>query len=150
MRFQTATRDVLTVNTAVSKQAEEYMESFHALLDEQAELELVYENGAVEPQKLPHELVEILARVVESVAKGGSVTVGTMPKELTTTAAAGMLDVSRPTLMKLINRGEVPAHKVGTHTRLRTEDVLQAKQERLRERREAFEELRDLEDNLGL
>src|SRR5690625_7147786 len=79
----------LPIDLTVSQQAERYADSFHALVEDHANLELIHEGRAGEPEKLPRELVKILARVVEAVAKGGTVSIGTMPKELTTTAAAG-------------------------------------------------------------
>ena len=84
------------------------------------------------------------------LAEGGTVTVGSMPKELTTTTAAEVLDISRPTLMKMIERGEIQAHKVGSHTRLRTADVMAAQQERVDRQMQSFNELRQIERDLGL
>ncbi|SFA84995.1 DNA binding domain-containing protein, excisionase family [Amycolatopsis marina] len=95
---------------------------------------------------LPPELSAIVGRILRVVAAGGTVTVGAMPEELTTTTAAKQLGVSRPTLMKMIKAGEITAHKVGTHTRLRTADVLQFQRQRQQRRRAAFDELRALED----
>lgn len=74
-------------------------------------------------------------------------TVTATPPEVTTSTAAAMLGVSRPTLMKLVKNGEIPAHKVGTHTRLRTDDVLTAKRERRERERAAYRELLELEDD---
>ncbi len=99
---------------------------------------------------VPQELASILTEVMRIVAAGGTVTLGSIPDELTTTNAADMLDISRPTLMKLIQSREIPAHKVGSHTRLRAGDVL-AYRERMREQqRAAFRELRAFEDDEGL
>ncbi|MFC6009957.1 helix-turn-helix domain-containing protein [Nocardia lasii] len=99
---------------------------------------------------VPAELAEILAKVVRTVAAGGTVTIGSMPDELTTSSAADLLGISRPTLMKLVREGQIAAHKVGTHTRLATTDVL-AYQDRLRQRqRAALQELRDFEEAEGL
>ncbi len=100
-----------------------------------------------EPIELPGELSAVLSRILHGMAQGHTITIGTMPEELTTTAAAKLVGVSRPTLMKMIKDGEVPAHKVGTHTRLRTSDVLRLQQERQQSRRRAFDELRALEDD---
>ncbi|MFE5705221.1 helix-turn-helix domain-containing protein [Rhodococcus koreensis] len=114
----------------------------------------VEQAGAVDPGSLesvvPPELARILTAVVAVVAAGGTVTIGSVPSEVTTTTAAQMLDISRPTLMKLIGEGEIPAHKVGTHTRLKSSDVI-AYQERLRAtQRAAFDDLRAFEDAEGM
>jgi excisionase family DNA binding protein len=104
---------------------------------------------AGEETPLPAELSAILETVVESVAVGGSVSVSVMPAELTTTMAASLLGISRPTLMKMISREEIPARLVGTHHRLAVRDVLEAKRSRLEAQRQAFEELRELEAQLN-
>ncbi|MFC0451437.1 helix-turn-helix domain-containing protein [Rhodococcus jostii] len=114
----------------------------------------VEQAGAVDPRNLesavPPELARILTAVVAVVAAGGTVTIGSVPSEVTTTTAAQMLDISRPTLMKLIGEGEIPAHKVGSHTRLKSSDVI-AYQERLRDaQRVAFDDLRAFEDAEGM
>jgi len=103
------------------------------------------EGGSVVP--VPNELSEIIAQVVQAVARGHAVTVNAMPTELTTTAAAQLLGVSRPTLMRKVNAGEIPSHKVGSHTRLRTADVLEEQQARRQRQLAAFHELRALEDD---
>ena len=114
----------------------------------------VEQAGSVDPVSLesavPPELARILTAVVAVVAAGGTVTIGSVPSEVTTTTAAQMLDISRPTLMKLVSEGEIPAHKVGTHTRLKSTDVI-AYQERLRDtQRAAFDDLRAFEDSEGM
>jgi excisionase family DNA binding protein len=60
---------------------------------------------------------------------------------LTTTTAAEQIGVSRPTLMKIVAAGELPTHKVGSHTRLRTVDVLSYIEERRRRRVDAAAEI---------
>lgn len=94
----------------------------------------------------PAELSRLITAVVDAVAAGGTVTVGAMPEELTTTAAAELLGVSRPTLMKLVASGELPFRRVGTHTRLRAADVVAFRRERLARQRRAYEELLAAED----
>ncbi|WP_278315027.1 helix-turn-helix domain-containing protein [Lolliginicoccus levis] len=107
-----------------------------------------FSDGASIP--LPPELAHIVGQVVAAMSRGGTITIGTIPEELTTTTAATMLGISRPTLMKLIERGELPAHKVGSHTRLSSKDVLARQEQQRQAQLRAFEELRDLEDTLGL
>ena len=44
--------------------------------------------------------------------------------ELTTVQAADILNVSRPFLINLLNEQKIPHQKVGTHRRIRMEDVM--------------------------
>jgi excisionase family DNA binding protein len=97
---------------------------------------------------VPTDLVVIIGRVLEVMASGGTVMIGSLPAELTSTVAAEQLGISRPTLMRMIRDGEISAHKVGTHHRLKAADVLAFRRERLERQRMALEELRALEDEL--
>ncbi|GAA5068200.1 helix-turn-helix domain-containing protein [Nocardia callitridis] len=99
---------------------------------------------------LPAELSSILSMILDLLGDGRTVTVGSMPNEVTTTVAAKMLGISRPTLMKLIDAGSLPAHKVGTHTRLLSKDVFAHKDSQRETQRAAFAQLRELEDELGV
>ena len=94
---------------------------------------------------LPREVGVILQHVLSAMARGEAVTVTTMPEELTTTTAAEILGVSRPTLSQMAKRGEIPSHKVGSHTRFASKDVFGALRARRERERAAFAELRDLE-----
>lgn len=96
---------------------------------------------------LPEELGKLVQQVLQGVASGAGVTVTSIPEELTTSAAAAMLGISRPTLMKKISAGEIPAYKVGSHTRLKASDVMEARSQRRQREREAFDELRRLLDD---
>ncbi|MDR1187787.1 MAG: excisionase family DNA-binding protein [Bifidobacteriaceae bacterium] len=98
--------------------------------------------------RVPQELARMLRRVVEAVAEGGKVSIADLPLDLTTTEAARQLGVSRPTLMKLIDSGQLAAHKVGSHRRIRTEDLLTLRHAQLEAQRHAFDELLELEAEL--
>ena len=133
-------RSVLVTNPAERRQAADVLDALNGHP----------ERLIVEPdrQPLPAELAVIISRVVEVMANGGTITIGSLPQELSTNVAAEQLGVSRPTLMKMIRAGEIPAHKVGSHHRLNATDVLAAKRARLERQRRAFDELRQVEDEL--
>jgi excisionase family DNA binding protein len=89
-----------------------------------------------------------LVHVLRGLARG-RVSVTTLPEELTTTVAAELVGVSRPTLMKLVRAGELPSRQVGSHTRLRTSDVLALRRKRAHDRLEALDALRELDEEFG-
>lgn len=100
-------------------------------------------------RRLPPELADVLSTVIETLARGGSITIGSLPEELTTSVAAAQLGVSRPTLMKLIRSGELRAHMVGSHHRVKLADVREFQRQRLEAQKAAFTDLRDLLDENG-
>lgn len=61
--------------------------------------------------------------------------------ELTTVQAAEVLNVSRPYLLKLLDQKAIPHRKVGTHRRIRMEDVMNYKNAIDREREKVLEQL---------
>ncbi|MBF4636208.1 excisionase family DNA-binding protein [Agreia pratensis] len=98
---------------------------------------------------LPNELSRALVFAIQGMTQG-NVTMRAMPEELTTSTAAGILGVSRPTLMKLISEGEMQATKVGSHHRLNVHDVLALRDRREQARKVAFDELRQIDADLDL
>ncbi|SNU01891.1 DNA binding domain-containing protein, excisionase family [Ruaniaceae bacterium KH17] len=95
--------------------------------------------------ELGEELSRFILDVVARVAQGGSVAIQTVPEVLTTSTAARMLGVSRPTLMKLIKKGDLPATMVGTHHRVLHTDLVKLREVREAERHAAIESLLELE-----
>jgi excisionase family DNA binding protein len=91
--------------------------------------------------QLSPRLSAFLMNIIESAATEGSLSTSSLPKELTTTVAAQVLGVSRPTLMKMISRGDLAVKKVGSHTRLAREDVLAFNLHRRQEQAEAVQRL---------
>lgn len=92
--------------------------------------------------EVPEALSSLLVHVIERAALGGTMHIRSMPEELTTTVAAELLGVSRPTLMKMIQAKEINSRAVGSHHRLRSQDVIAARDARNAARRDALKRLR--------
>lgn len=88
----------------------------------------VKEAGQEQPIELPAGAVAILMEVLEAMAAGRGVTVIPENAELTTVEAAGILNVSRPFLIKLLDEKVIPHRLVGKHRRIMIDDLMAYKE----------------------
>jgi len=99
------------------------------------------------------ELDKAACEAVRSTLKviaGGKLAGGSDPW-LTTGQAAEELGVSRRTLTRILDRGEIPYERYGTgHRRLRMSDVLRYRDAESARRKEALENLREISYKGGL
>src|ERR1035437_7297516 len=86
---------------------------------------------------LPGEVFEVLREVVAALSQGLAITVAPHQTVLTTSEAARLLGVSRPTMLRLLESGEIPSDKPVRHRRVRLAALL-AYQQRSRRGRAAL------------
>lgn len=97
--------------------------------------------GREETIELPRQAVALLVQLLEAMGAGRAVAVAAQDGELTSQQAADILNVSRPFLIRLLEEGTIPFRRVGTHRRVRLEDVLRYKEATDAERRKVLDEL---------
>jgi len=100
--------------------------------------------------EVPRSALPALARVLESFAKGESVTVLPAYAELTTQQAADVLNVSRPFMIGLLTSGQIDYRTVGTHRRIKTTSLLRYMREDDARRGAAADALTTEAHQLGL
>ncbi|MDO3621013.1 helix-turn-helix domain-containing protein [Ralstonia pseudosolanacearum] len=98
-------------------------------------------SGRVRSVQMPAAALQLLQDVLDQIEKGCAVSVVPVHAELTTQEAAQMLGVSRPFLVQMLEKGDIPFHKIGTHRRVRYRDVVDYKKRLDTQRREALEAL---------
>ncbi len=94
-----------------------------------------------ETLQLPAPAVKMLVRILEEMARGNAITLIPVHAELTTQEAADMLNISRPSLIQLLDEGKIEYRKVGTHRRVRFDALMAYKRQADAERRAALTEL---------
>lgn len=90
---------------------------------------------------IPHDIFDALVYVAEALSAGKGVTVAPTDSQLTTQQAADYLGISRPTLIKLLESGQIPFTTVGRHRRVLLADIAAYDQESRAERRAALAEM---------
>lgn len=99
---------------------------------------------------LPRQAIELLRNILTEMAQGNAVSIMPLHAELTTQEAANILNVSRPHLVKLLEEGQIEFAKVGTHRRIRFQDLMAYKQRRDQESSTAMQELVDQAQDLDM
>ena len=99
---------------------------------------------------LPRSVSRLLTHVLAEMAAGNAVTMIPIHAEMTTQEAADFLNVSRPYLIQVLEKGELPFHKVGTHRRVRFADVERYKAAVQANRSNALDELVRQSQELGM
>lgn len=105
-------------------------------------------NGEVVP--LPDSVFKVLQQVVRMMSQGSAISLVRVDHELTTQEAANLLNISRPSLIKLLDDGKLPYHRTGTHRRIKYGDLMAYRDQRAAETRQALRELVELSEEAGL
>ena len=100
--------------------------------------------------ELPAALFDHLTRIVRLMREKRTIMLVPEDEEYTTQAAADYLGVSRQHLVDLLEEGEIPFYKVGTHRRVKFRDLADYEKRRDSGRRQALRNLADAVDEAGL
>lgn len=100
--------------------------------------------------KLPPKMLRLFADLLGSLAQGHAVAIMHKERYVTTQEAAMFLNVSRPYVVKILDDGKIPHHKVGTHRRIKFEDVVAYKDQRKSVAHSALQELTDQAQELDM
>lgn len=99
---------------------------------------------------LPAIAFQMLEMILEELAQGRAVALAPIDREISTQKAADLLNVSRPYLIKLLESGQIPFRKVGSHRRVRLGDLLEYKMRMDADADRAYAELVQQAQVLGM
>ena len=103
-----------------------------------------------ESLELPPLVSRLLMDILGETAAGRAVSLAAVAPEITTQEAAGLLNVSRPFVVGMIDKGILPARLVGNQRRLPLADVLAYKADNRARRRASLDEMARMDQELGL
>jgi excisionase family DNA binding protein len=117
-------------------------------LEELARARLVGPDGS--EIDIPDELYGVLLDVVTALSRGLAISIAPHHTMLTTQEAADLLNISRPTLVRLLTDGEVPYAMRGRHRRVMLRDILEYRDRARRERRQTLDRMAAEAEDDGL
>lgn len=117
---------------------------------EDVEFDISAKSGDKTHVTLPTSALKLLAEMLTEMGNGNMITLTPIHAELTTQEAAQILNVSRPFLVSLLESGKIPFSKVGTHRRVRYQDLMDYKQSNESERSDALDKLTQLSQELNM
>ena len=120
------------VHLPTAQEAEEAKITSRALSkyahNERLHLKIASNNNESEDLILPGYALNLLLTMLTEMSKGNAITVMPIHAELSTQETAELLNISRPHLVDLLEQGNIPFRKVGTHRRILANDVFDYKQ----------------------
>jgi excisionase family DNA binding protein len=144
----------VTPTKSEAQLAQETSRRLTALLHEEVgseyRLQLLDNDQASETLTVPGAAMHLFVYLLAEMAKGHAVTLIPIHTVLTTQQAADLLNVSRPFLVQLLEKGEIPFHKVGAHRRVRFSDLMAYKQKIHTNRLRVLDELAEEGQRLHL
>lgn len=100
--------------------------------------------------KIPLKALKLLAVILKATSQGKPISIVPIATEITTQAAAEILGCSRPYLISMLEKGEIPFTKVGKHRRIKYEDVLIYKKKNKTKQKNLLIEMMRVDEELGL
>lgn len=136
--------------SAIARESGRALSAYLQTKAETQQIELGSEQGTAHAISVPVPALRLLVDILTEIGKGNAVSVIPIHAEMTTQEAADLLNVSRPYLVQLLEKGEIPFHKTGTHRRVRYQDVIDYKNQIDTARRATLEELAAQAQELGM
>jgi len=99
---------------------------------------------------LPDPIFSVLVKVIQEVRHGKAVVLMPADETFTTQAAANLLGMSRQYFVTLLESGEIPFHRVGSHRRVHFKDLREYAAKRDAKRRAGLKHLFDEVNKAGL
>jgi len=126
-------------------EAEQLRELLH-VLDDHGTVLMTDDGRQVE---VPPTAMVALSRAVEYLASGEPVLIFPADAELSTGEAADILTFSRQYLVRLLDEGQIPYRREGSHRRLLLRDVIRYREKRILEQQEALRDMIQLSEEIG-
>ncbi|MAM86416.1 MAG: DNA-binding protein [unclassified Hahellaceae] len=134
----------------IAKASSQELSAFISTKSVTQRLSITDEDGVAHKVDLPVSALRLLVNVLTELGDGHTVKLVPVHSELTTQEGADLLNMSRPTFIKLLDEGSIPFSYVGNRRKVRFMDVRNYQEQLEAQRLATLEELSALDQELGL
>jgi len=119
---KTSKRDQKIAKAQAAKVTEASSEIFHST----SNIVSLQIEGYKQQLEIPRSAILLFLKIMDRMAAGDSfaLLLANNEEDISTQQAADILGVSRPHVVSLLEKGEIPFHKVGTHRRIQMKDLI--------------------------
>ena len=135
---------------ALAKMSSQELSAIVEAAGQAQRFEVISNDGKSHQVVIPSSALKLLVEVLTQLGQGNSVNIIPVHAELTTQEAADILNMSRPTFIKLLDNQEIPYTRKGNRRKVAFADVMKYKNTLDRKRLEALDELSALDQELGM
>jgi excisionase family DNA binding protein len=121
-----------------------------ARIGQEASIDLQTILAAQPTVRIPAAAARLLVQILDEMSRGNAVKIVPVHAELTTQEAADLLNVSRPTLIQMLDQGLISYRKVGTHRRIPFVRAMEYKKNLESQRYATLAELVAYDQEIGL
>lgn len=113
-------------------------------------INVVDKQGQAHEVMIPASALNLMIEVLTQLGQGNSVSITPIHAELTTQEGADMLNMSRPTFIKLLDSKEIPFTRTGNRRKVAFADLIEYKEQLEKRRLASLDELSQLDQDLGM
>jgi excisionase family DNA binding protein len=144
------TKSATRLTPQMREQLEQTLERLRECVRQGEPIKLAFNGTAVTEAALPAATVEVLQQALTLERQGKRFMLVAEDEEVSPERAAELLHISRPTLLKKLDGGELPFHYVGTHRRITMADLMEYKRQRQEQGKVALQTMVELAEDMGL
>ena len=139
-----------TLNPQLREQLEQMLQHLRECVTQGKPVKLAMSGKRAREIALPMATVEVLQQALTLEQQGKRFMLVAEDAEVSPERAAELLHISRPTLLKRLDAGELPFHYVGTHRRITLADLMEYKRHRQIKGEAALQRMTELAEEMGL
>lgn len=134
----------------IAKISSQELSAFIETTEKSKQLSITHSDGTTHTVTMPVSALRLLVDVLTELGDGNTVKLVPVHAELTTQEGADLLNISRPTFIKLLDDEKIPFSYAGNRRKVRYVDVREYIENLAEKRMQTLNELSELDQEMGM